>query len=105
MVGEKENYPEYKKIAIIAIAGAFSITMIGLVRSMVDRDINAAMKMLLDMKSISPLTSELAGSVNTVHVALGNVPSMQDYNYGSSFFPRFNIFDDVSVIVDLIDLI
>lgn len=86
-----DNRVNYKKIAIIAIAGAFSITMIGLVRSMVDRDINAAMKMLLDMKSISPLTSELAGSVNTVHVALGNVPSMQDYNYGSSFFPRFNI--------------
>ena len=86
-----DNHVNYKKIAIIAIAGAFSITMIGIVRSMVDKDVNAATEMLLDIKSISPLTSELANSVNTVHVALDIVPSKQDYNYGSSFFPRFNI--------------
>lgn len=85
------NRVNYKKIAIIAVVCAFSISIIGIVRSMVDKDVNAATELLLEKESIFPLTAELAGSVNTVHVALGNVPSKQDYNYGSSFFPRFNI--------------
>lgn len=49
------------------------------------QDINKAMEMVSERHSISPFTAELAGSVNTVHVAMGHVPSKQDYNYGTTF--------------------
>ena len=86
------NQVNNKRIATIAIAGAFAVSLLGIIRTMGDKkDVNAATELIAQKETISPLTVELAGSVNTVHIAMGNVPSKQDYNYGSSFFPRFNV--------------
>lgn len=86
-----DNRVNYKKIFMIAFAGAFAVTLIGVIRTMQKQDINKAMEMVSERHSISPFTAELAGSVNTVHVAMGHVPSKQDYNYGTTFFPGFNV--------------
>ena len=86
-----DNRVNYKKIFMIAIVGAFAVTLIGVIRTMQKQDINKAMEMVSESHSISPFTAELAGSVNTVHVAMGHVPSKQDYNYGTTFFPGFSV--------------
>lgn len=86
-----DNRVNYKKIFMIAIVGAFAVTLIGVIRTMQKQDINKAMEMVSESHSISPFTAELAGSVNTVHVAMGHVPSKQDYNYGATFFPGFSV--------------
>ena len=39
--------------------------------------------------TISPFTQELAGSVNTVHIAVSYFPDVVPYNYGLTFFPNF----------------
>ncbi len=46
---------------------------------------------VLEYRSISPATYELANSVNTLHVAVANYPSHFNYNLGSSFFPGFSV--------------
>lgn len=42
-------------------------------------------------ETISPLTVELSGSVNTVHLVLANVPIKQNYNWGTSFINGFSV--------------
>ena len=72
-------------IGIIIVALAASLQ--GILRSDTSGTIADATHNLGSSASISPLTSELAFSVTTLHVALENVPSSVDYNYGLSFIP------------------
>ena len=46
-------------------------------------------EILTSNNTISPFTKELAGSINTVHIAMENVPEFVPYNYGVTFFPSF----------------
>lgn len=87
----KSDKVNYKKIIIYALFGALSMTIIGLIRTMETKDVNEAANLLSAKETISPLTVELSGSVNTVHVALANYPSKQDYNCGTSFFQGFTV--------------
>lgn len=72
-------------VGIILVALAASLQ--GILRSDATGSIAEATHDLGSSASISPLTSELAFSVTTLHVALENVPSSVDYNYGLSFIP------------------
>lgn len=78
------------KIATIVFAVilvSFAATIQGIIRSDGSGSISEATKDIRSNVSISPLTSELAFSVTTLHVATANVPSSIDYNYGLSFLP------------------
>lgn len=86
-----DNKVNYKKILLVGVFCAFAFSVIGIVRVKNGKDVHAATEQILKKHSVSPFTSELAGSINTVHVAMAHVPSKQDYNYGSTFFPGFSV--------------
>ena len=48
-------------------------------------------EILTSNNTISPFTKELASSINTVHIAMDNVPEFVPYNYGVTFFPSFSL--------------
>lgn len=79
----------YKKIAVLGLIGLFSMSMIGIIRSMNQRNTSQAYEFLLQNKTISPFTSELAGSVKTLHLAVANCPEKYPYDWGYTFFPQY----------------
>lgn len=54
-----------------------------------DKNLNEISSLISAKETISPLTVELSGSVNTVHLVLANVPIKQNYNWGTSFINGF----------------
>lgn len=83
---EKTNYKQLAVFALGAI-GLFSIS--GVLRSLQGGGINESLSIISNFESISPFTRELAGSVNTLHIATSICPSEVDFNYGETFFPGF----------------
>lgn len=83
---EKTNYKQLALFAVGAI-GLFSIS--GVLRSLQGGSINESLSIISNFESISPFTRELAGSVNTLHIATSICPSEVDFNYGETFFPSF----------------
>lgn len=71
----------------MCMLGVFSL--IGVVRSLQNGNINESVKIISEYKSISPLTREIAGSVNTLHVATTYYPAVYEFNYGTTFIPTF----------------
>lgn len=88
IVKDKVNY---KRTVFFFICGALAITLVGIVRTMTTKDANDVATLLSATETVSPLTVELSGSVNTVHLALANVPLKRDYDYGLSFFSGFTV--------------
>ena len=86
----KERIP-YFHILTIGLLGMLAMSLIGLLRYGSSMSVNDALYYLYTFQSISPITVELAGSVNTLHVAIDNVPNKIPYNYGTSFFPGFSV--------------
>lgn len=87
----KKEKANLKKVFICFILGALSMTVIGFIRTMETKNLNEAAALMATQETVSPLTVELSGSVNTVHVALDNYPYKQKYNYGTSFFQGFTV--------------
>lgn len=79
----------YKRIFVLFIIGAFSMTLIGIIRMQETKNLNEISSLISAKETISPLTVELSGSVNTVHLVLANVPIKQNYNWGTSFINGF----------------
>lgn len=79
----KKEKVNYKLVFSICVVVALGITLLSLVRTDNDDTITDV------YYSISPLTRELAGSVNTLHVALTYFPSDYPYTNGLTFFPNF----------------
>lgn len=79
----------YKRLFLVAIGLGFVFAIIGAIRQMDDGTVSAGMDILTDNYSISPFTKELAGSIQTLHVAVSNFPHYFPYNYGITFFPGF----------------
>ena len=73
----------YKRIFVLFIIGAFSMTLIGIIRMQETKNLNEISSLISAKETISPLTVELSGSVNTVHLVLANVPIKQNYNWGN----------------------
>lgn len=88
IVRDKVNY---KRVLALSIVGAFFMTLIGIIRVQDTKNINEAYSLIAAKETVLPLTAELSGSVNTVHVVLANVPQKQDYNLGSSFISGFSV--------------
>lgn len=87
----KQDKVNYKRVLLFFAIGAISMTVIGIIRTMESKDINAVNELITATETISPFTVELSGSVNTVHVALANYPSKQNFNYGTSFIEGFTV--------------
>jgi len=106
----------YKQGFLLIFSGAFIISLLGTARHF-NKDLNFIERVHLSFisndtqsqASFSPMTTELAGSVRTLHHAVNYVPDKHDFLYGRfqfqkiivvfPFFATFNtlIFDDNSV--------
>lgn len=79
----KREKINYKLVLVYVIGIAFLFTAVSLVRS------GGSAEQIREIASVSPLTKELAGSVNTLHVAVTNFPDVYPYTKGITFFPNF----------------
>jgi oligosaccharide repeat unit polymerase len=78
----------YKKVVTIIVASVIIFSLVGIMRGDTNT-LKEGFRMLNTQETIMPVTRELANSVNTLHVAVSNVPVKIDYNYGSTFFQAF----------------
>lgn len=83
--------PKIRPIVLAAgvISFAFLFAIQGIMRANKNITFNSAKTVINEMSSISPLTSELAFSVTTLHIATSNIPKNRDYNYGMTVLPEF----------------
>lgn len=94
----RRGWPKTHILICLMMAGAFVLTIIGIARSY-DKDIDFVERISLalsaseDNSSNFDSTSELAGSVRTLHYAVSAVPDKFDYSYG-----RFQVQQVLSVI-------
>ena len=84
--GTKMNY---KRMAIFGLSLILAFALVGVLRGEDANDLSSGMNEITQVESISPFTAELSGSVNTLHVAVFNIPDQMPYNLGVSFFPSF----------------
>ena len=79
----------YKRMALLGLSLVLAFALVGVLRSEDAKDLSSGMNQITQIESISPLTEELSGSVNTLHVAVYSIPDQMPYNLGVSFFPSF----------------
>lgn len=84
--GVKMNF---KKLGLAGLLFVFVFALVGVLRGDSNNGLSAGMSALSEKTSISPVTAELAGSVNTLHIAVYSVPDEMPYNMGLSFVPSF----------------
>lgn len=82
------NKLNIKKTVAYLFAGIILTSVFGAIRGE-GQSFSQGVEMLTSNITISPFTKELAGSINTVHIAMENVPDIIPYNYGVTFFPSF----------------
>lgn len=85
----KQNYINYKKLLVFCFSALFVFSLIGVLRTMNNGSVDDSIELLNESRSISPLTREYAGSVNTLHIAVDSYPKTYEFNYGETFFPSF----------------
>lgn len=85
----KREKVNYKFILLFSIVALLVISVTGIIRGNDESIIDGNFLVLQDVKSVFPPTKELSTSVNTLHIAMANVPSGIPYNLGSSFFTSF----------------
>lgn len=78
-----------KLILTYLFVGVVLFSIIGVVRSGGGSGMSEGFKTVADKASVMPFTSELAGSVNTLHVAVSYFPDVINYSYGITFFPNY----------------
>lgn len=78
-----------KLIISYFIVAAILFSIIGVLRMGEVKSFEKGFSTVSEKPSLSPFTRELAGSVNTLHVAVSYFPNQLDYNYGMTFFPPF----------------
>lgn len=73
------------------LAGMFAMSLVGVLRSGKVKSLSEGVSTgtTTETLSFSPLTNELAYSVNTLHIALSNFPDVVNYNYGLTFLSPF----------------
>lgn len=79
----------YKRLFLIAIVVGFVFSIVGATRQMDNGSLREGMNVITSNYSVSPFTKELAGSIQTFHVAVSNFPQIYPFNYGITFFPGF----------------
>ena len=86
--GKKVNY---KIVLPFIIISALLFSVVGFVRSDKMSGMEQGFREVSSNESLSPFTSELSHSVNTLHTAVSFFPEKMDYTHGSTFFPNFLI--------------
>lgn len=81
----------YTRVLMIGFAAALLFSFVGIIRQIDSGGASNSFYELLAINSVSPMTRELAGSVNTLHAAVDAVPNSFPYNYGLTFLPSFSI--------------
>lgn len=79
----------YMRLGAIALAGAISFAIIGIFRDLEAGSVQKSVQILSKYDSVLPFTKEIAGSVNTLFIAMSYFPEKIDYTYGATFFPGF----------------
>lgn len=77
-----------KKTLSYLFVGVILTSVFGAIRGE-GQSFSQGIELLTSNNTISPFTKELAGSINTVHIAMDNVPEIIPYNYGITFFASF----------------
>lgn len=85
ILGNKLNV---KKTLSYLFIGVILTSVYGAIRGE-GQSFSQGVKILTENNTISPFTKELAGSVNTVHIAMENVPNIIPYNNGVTFLASF----------------
>lgn len=75
-----------KVLIVLFVAGSMAMSLTRVIRSGDSKNLRQGMELAMDETSFSPLTKELATSVNTLHVAVNYYPDAIPYNNGLSFF-------------------
>ncbi len=75
-----------KVLLVLFVVGSMAMSLTRVLRSGGSKDLTHGMELAMDEASFSPLTKELATSVNTLHVAVSYYPDIVPYNNGISFF-------------------
>lgn len=78
-----------KYILVYFVGAAIILSVVGVLRTDKARNFSEGITTVSEEASVIPFTRELAGSINTLHVAVHKIPSQLDYNYGFTFFPSF----------------
>lgn len=82
------NKLNIKKTLAYLFVGVILTSVFGAIRGE-GQSFSQGIEFLTSNNTISPFTKELAGSINTVHIAMDNVPEIIPYNYGITFFASF----------------
>lgn len=85
----KSGNVNYRRILIFGILSLGTFSIIGVLRSLSSGSLQESARIISEYTSVSPFTRELAGSVNTLHIAMANYPDPYEFNYGETFIPSF----------------
>ena len=85
----KREKVNYRFIIILSIVALLVVSLTGIIRKDAGNTIEGSLLVLQNIESVFPPTKELSTSVNTLHIAMSNVPSVMPYNLGSTFFASF----------------
>lgn len=78
-----------KYILIYTVGASIVFSVVGVLRADKAETFSEGITTVSEEASVIPFTRELAGSINTLHVAVSKIPSQVDYNHGFTFFPSF----------------
>lgn len=85
----KNGLVNYYKLGVIGLSFVLAFALIGILREMQTISIESGFATLNENSSIMPFTKEIAGSVNTLHIAMSHFPEQYEYTHGLTFFPGF----------------
>lgn len=85
----KSGNVNYRRILIFGILSLGAFSIIGVLRSLSSGSLQESARIISEYTSVSPFTRELAGSVNTLHIAMANYPDPYEFNFGETFIPSF----------------
>lgn len=78
----------YKKVLLCIVGAVLLFSLVGIMRGDTT-SVKEGFDALSGQETIMPATREMANSVNTLHIAVSEVPERIEYNYGLTFFHTF----------------
>lgn len=78
----------YKNVLLCIVGAVLLFSLVGIMRGDTT-SVKEGFDALSEQETIMPATREMANSVNTLHIAVSEVPERIGYNYGLTFFHTF----------------
>lgn len=79
---------KYIKVLLCIVSAVMIFSLVGIMRGE-STSVKDGLNALSEQETIMPTTREMANSVNTLHIAVSEVPERIGYNYGLTFFHTF----------------